>query len=461
MKIVIVLTLFLLSTVVMGAKCDFIPKQSIPEWVNGERSLEGYYVGVGVNGRTAKGSEVQIQRSHTDAVRDLAENIEVNISHQISIYQKSGNSSYSNRETESLTVSSSHASLKNVETDGIWLDDNSCLVWTRVKLKRKIVEEETYRQIQRGSLQGLEEMLNNISVDTADAEQQLDLVERINHRIKSIDFTVIKPKGIKSRLKLRLQQLTDSLLESQQESYSAEELFGRARESIAQSNSDSAQRNHHIVAALGYYRDVLNQFPYSTNPNEWSEKAAYQIAMLELQRKNPCSTKKYLDEIKANSNSRAWVLKVKKIYRKAKCGKKERRSYEFRNTFEEKRVLVQCRYIIKRERVWNNICDKVISYFNQNGAVATDEAGRSNYFDFSILIESRGQVKTRLKGDRNEYQFEGEVMTEVESDGSSFLEDSYSGIGGWNPISEKMAIDVLGVHVYKRFIDALHRQLGE
>ena len=106
--------------------------------------------------------------------------------------------------------------------------------------------------------------------------------------------------------------------------------------------------------------------------------------------------------------------------------------------------------------------DKIVSHFKSNGAIATRRAanGGGADADFSVRVFSTGNVKTRAGSGSTEYQFEGDISTSIDSDARMIMEDNYSGIGGWNPVSEKMAMEVLGIHVYKRFVDRLNRELG-
>ena len=95
---------------------NFLPAAAQPDWINGTRTVTGYFVGVGVASKSSKGSDFQIEKSQQDAIRDLSENIEVTIKSQLTIRQSSDDStSFSSEEAESLIVTSSNASLKNLE----------------------------------------------------------------------------------------------------------------------------------------------------------------------------------------------------------------------------------------------------------------------------------------------------------------------------------------------------------
>jgi len=109
---------------------------------------------------------------------------------------------------------------------------------------------------------------------------------------------------------------------------------------------------------------------------------------------------------------------------------------------------------------WANVCEKIINHLNSHGAIAQKVTSlKDSQADFLVSVSGSGAVETRTKTENKEFQFRGDIKTNVSHRGGLLLEDNYSGIGGWNPVSEKMAIDVLGIHVFKRFIKSLNKEL--
>ena len=58
-----------------------------------------------------------------------------------------------------------------------------------------------------------------------------------------------------------------------------------------------------------------------------------------------------------------------------------------------------------------------------------------------------------------DYQFKGKLLTRVVSDASDEFADNYSGVGGWNPISRDMAMEVLALQVSRRWQDKYYQQM--
>jgi hypothetical protein len=439
-----------------------LPAAPQPDWINGTRTVAGYFVGVGVASKSAKGSDFQIEKSQQDAIRDLSENIEVTIKSQLTIRQSSDDStSFSSEEAESLIVTSSNASLKNVLTDKVWLDRNSCLVWTRVKISKAIVEAESNRQQQLARVARLQALIDAADSSTTDTDAALEKLERASVLLAYIDFSVIDADGQKAELTLRINQVTENLETRSETSASAQSLFLAAREHLQLARTDSANKKQHENDALNSYRRIVTDFPFGSDASRWSEKASFEIATIELQHNNPCAAQVQLNKIKDFSSDSQWVLKSRKLLRKARCSEQDRIAYNFRNMFDAKQVNVECYYDLNNPVAWENVCDKIVSHFNSNGAIATLHNAGSNDTPstFQIQVTSSGNLNTRDSSGKTEYQFQGDIGTRMTSGSQLVLEDNYSGIGGWNPVSEQMAMDVLGIHVFKRFIKALNHEI--
>ncbi|MDC1286378.1 LPP20 family lipoprotein [Gammaproteobacteria bacterium] len=445
-----------------AASCDFLPATPQPDWINGARTLPGYYLGVGVASKSAKGSDFQLEKSQQDAIRDLSENIEVTIKSQLTIRQSSDDStSFSSEEAESLIVTSSNASLQNVLTDKVWLDRNSCLVWTRVKISKAIVEAEADRQQESARVLKLQGLIDAADSSTADTEAALEKLELASVLLAYIDFSLIDADSQKAEFSLRIKQITENLKTRSKTSESAQNLFLRAREQLQLARTDTANKKQHENDALNSYRRIVTEFPFGGDANRWSEKASFEIATIELQRNNPCAAQVQLSKIKDSSSDSQWVLKSRKLLRKARCSEQDRIAYNFRNMFDAKRVNVECHYRLNNPVAWENVCDKIVSHFNSNGAIAAryNAKGKDTPSAFRIQVTSSGNLNTRDSAGKIEYQFQGDISTRMTNGSQLILEDNYSGIGGWNPVSERMAMEVLGIHVFKRFIKALNREI--
>ena len=119
--------------------CDFLPETAQPAWVAGENRLPGYYVGVGESD-TRRGSAEAQKMAKQRALADLSSSISTHVTQRLSIQINTGsgeNSFQKNFEERTKTITQN--SIKNSTRDAIWLDRQSCRLWTRVKVSEKEV----------------------------------------------------------------------------------------------------------------------------------------------------------------------------------------------------------------------------------------------------------------------------------------------------------------------------------
>ncbi len=462
LRILGLLSTFLLQTASANS-CDFLAPNPQPDWINGESQIQGYYVGIGVSGKSRKGSDFQIKKSAQDAKRDLSENIQVTIKSKFLISQtiKSTGSSdeLSEQQAETLTLTTSLATLKNIITDEIWLDRKSCLVWTRVKVKKSTVQKEAHKQLQLAKINAVQALLKTIDTETSSTKNELHKIELAEKKFNYIDFSAL-PKEQPETLQLQINQIKGILQSNFANTKSAEKLFSDAGMLQSKAKNEVSNKKQLMAKALQNYNNILIQYPFGFDENDWSEKAAFEIASLEIQRENSCAAKNAIEKIINLSNSERWRVKAKRMRRKARCNANDQLTYNFRNAFDAKKVSVFCSYKLTRTFRWKNVCEKIITHLNSHGALAKSvKTLTGNNADFLIHVEATGTVETRITATKKEYQFKGDITTRVNHQATLFLDDQYSGIGGWNPVSEKMAMEVLGIHVFKRFIKNLNKQL--
>ena len=82
--------------------------------------------------------------------------------------------------------------------------------------------------------------------------------------------------------------------------------------------------------------------------------------------------------------------------------------------------------------------------------------------DNQVVVTASGRI-VRRDSERSpmgeEVRFAGTINTLLIGGGTE-VEESYSGMGGWNPVGEDMAMEVLGIHAFRRFRDLLERHLN-
>jgi hypothetical protein len=79
-------------------------------------------------------------------------------------------------------------------------------------------------------------------------------------------------------------------------------------------------------------------------------------------------------------------------------------------------------------------------------------------------MAAKGKLNTRENADNpfgEDVRFAGEIRTVAQKKGKPHFQDRYKGAGGWNPMGEEMAMDVLALHVFKRWKAKYYQNLGQ
>ncbi len=86
-----------------------------------------------------------------------------------------------------------------------------------------------------------------------------------------------------------------------------------------------------------------------------------------------------------------------------------------------------------------------------------------NHPDIVLVAAACGRINRReapASPSGQDCQFSGEIRTVVATGTKPVFMDRYQGTGGWNPMGEEMALDVLALHSCKRWQTAMLKHLG-
>ena len=153
-----------------------------------------------------------IKQARSMALENLAQNIKVKVKGELKV------TSIQNDKNNHITFSeniqsnlSTHADITifNIDQDGLWLDQEKCIVWIRIKVNQSLVDQlfmisqaETNYDIANQSDLSLKERLRKI-------EESIDLIQ-------SVDFSIVPTKGQMS-IYLKKYRKLQSNLKSQEE----------------------------------------------------------------------------------------------------------------------------------------------------------------------------------------------------------------------------------------------------
>lgn len=480
-----VISLMLIFGVMNNAyseSCDFLPPSAQPDWTFESPTIKGYYVGVGIAEDDGDGADEQIEQARLSALNDLSSNIEVKIKSVLSAdiqEERLGDSSVTKKDFRQLTEAITSNAVKEVEVDSTWLDRKHCIVWMRVKVKRKIIDDAQAREFMIALIEQLDAHFEHASNREATIDERETALKRAYVLLDEIDFT--KAKGKKSRkyyqrlldsLAVRVSKFVGGKEEAKVLRMDAENLLLKA-----DSASDADERKKLRVEAVGKLKSIIATNPIGEREGSTEgESAAFKIAEVEKERNNACEAQLQYEIVRDRSKSDEWVGKAGKLLETVKCTRKNRKTRAWRKEFDGIRTSFVCAYDLKSDvDEWDKPCENIANFLQGHGALSgidtgltsdqivqmayqldknSDAAGKLKDKGRVVMFVAKGKIKNR-KNPKNpmgeDHQFTGKVYSYLMENGKLEFRDKYTGTGGWNPVSEEMAMEVLGLNVAKRW----------
>lgn len=452
------LLLSLPAPVAAASSCDFLPEEAMPGWVQQLSTDGARFYGVGLQ-QQMRDTQGMVDAAQANAIADLAQNIEVDVRAQFTsdvTLRRVGERELTEAEISDITETISRMTLEEVATEDQWLDRDSCVLWTLVSITREKVRELRRSAVHELRIELVEEALaraDDDSLGLTDRNAALAVAESL---VDATDFSLLFEGYDEASMRVRIEgigSVLDSLFERRvvpQERLSA--ALGELEQ--ARSTSDFAAGREAVAAALGSLRQVIADFPFGSEPNLVAENAAFAVADAEVQRGDRCAAKMQYQIVVDRSRSEEWRGRAAERETQIPCNQAGRDSYLLRRALDGRRVAVVCTIDLGTGREpWSKPCDAAASFIQAHGGIAEDDESAATLV---LEIAASGQLNTRENA-RNpngvDYQFSGSVSTRMTDSGETVYSDEYSGVGGWNPISQAMALEVLGVHASRRFED--------
>jgi len=476
---------FIISTTsysAYSARCDFLPPAPQPEWTFESAAIKGYYVGVGLAEKNDDAADAQIENAKQVAIADLASSIEVSVRSSLKIdirEQRSGGSARVDQDVQQLTETITDTSLKEVQIDSTWLDRKRCIVWVRVKIARSIIEAKQNRELQSRKVALLDSLYDEASDKTASATDKNNALDQAYIVFNEIDFTALK--GVTS--KVYYQRLLDNLGKGVRKSASsiekAEQLRQQAEQLLLQANeaSDANVRKSKTAEAVSKLKQIVADNPVGGSSVSFvSESARFRIAEIEKARNNSCEAQFQYEIVRDRTQSKEWKDNAAQLVETTRCTSRNKKHRAWRKSFDGVRTTYLCASDIAGVTdEWGKPCENLQGFLSGFGSLGADYPDITNdqlvqlayQLDKSpdaasklkgngrvLIFVSKGKIKS-WRNDKNpmgdDHQFSGRIYSYVLHDGKLEFKDKYTGTGGWNPVSEEMAVEVLGLNVAKRW----------
>ena len=159
----------------------------------------------------------------------------------------------------------------------------------------------------------------------------------------------------------------------------------------------------------------------------------------------------------------------------------EREAFLWHKGFSGKRISIYAGYAADGKIAnWNKMRDEIAKVLANAGAIVIPASASSvvawsavattpwtrdadSRIDLVLVAAANGRINRRTAPASpfgSDCQFAGEISTVVSGGSMPVFMDRYQGVGGWNPMGEEMALDVLAIHAIKRWQTAMLKQLG-
>lgn len=468
----------LLSPLSFAAQCS--GSGARPDWVDSPESVTGeYFLAAGVSDDPRASLAERIATAKQNALKNLSEMIEVSVRNDLVLEQSSRNvagKELTDSNLQSITRTSTNASLRNVEAVATWEDPDTCAIWLRARVSRKHVEQGKREGLAKTLFAVLNEQLAVVQDESAPLNGRLSMVDAALEMLPRIALEFIPEASsadyygqLLNRYRKELQQMRDDLDQAKLALNSADVLVGRAA-----GQTSEIDKSRTLGTAAGAYKTLLAKHANGLPPVFESGDILFKLGEVEELRGSSCGAKSYFQQAADSRqiNDRREIARKKA--ETLSCSPEDMEKTLWRQYFEGRPTTLVCYYSAGGSKgAWNKACDGLNNVIRPLGAdvvvrVQPLSAAQVQEFQQGGIPNSLGQpghlvlgivALGKMKSRGNEYQFEGGMTTFVLEDRTAVFADRFQGTTGWNPISRQMVMDVLGINVVKRWRDKFSKFL--
>jgi hypothetical protein len=479
-------TLLIASSLLAGAagaaSCDFLPEAPQPGWTTQPPTIAGRYAGVGVAERARKSDFAQLRElSRQAALRDLAQGIEVSVRSALSVEvtSRSGTAGeLTQQDVKQITETTTEVALKDVTADEQWLDRKRCMLWTLVSVPNAVVATARELALQRRQLARVQEGIAAAEDPARSFDARLQGADTADALLERIDFRLLAGEADRGALRTRIDGIRAPLRAQRANREKVRTLQGEAESLLARASAEPnlTSRRRLAADAAAKLKEALRLLPVGTPGASEPDALALRLADLERERGNSCAAKRGYERVAEASLDAAARTRAAGAAAAIACTDEDEETYAWRKLFDGRGVTLRCAVRASgTARAWDSACSRAATFLQGSGAVVVNgnglgtpaqvvEAAKRLAADPSavpdsdaewlLLLVADGQLNQRPSpqaAGRQDYQFEGGAYAFVVGAGATEFSDAFQGVGGWNPVSGAMAVDVLGIHLIDRW----------
>jgi hypothetical protein len=460
-----------------AAKCPEFTGGPQPEWVTRNAAPAGTYTGVGQAQKGLLALNDQMALAKQAALRDLAGSIRVSVRSELNLRESAQSvdgKTQSRTDVVSSTQTSTEIELADVRPDETWMDAKGCVIWVRVKVEEAVVRLQRLREFFRAA--------EDASVPLADRERALEQARAL---IPGVDFSRARDGATREYFDTLARRLTLVLANARGRFEMNEKDFRQAQELLQQARltRDVAEQARLALPARELLTKVSSSVAFGKAPDYWPEQALWELGDFETQAGNPCEARRLMQDLQRRASG-DWQSKAGTRLGELSCSPAQQQLSALRRLAYGRDVALICIYEINgppgagrgagaKAEHWNRACADMTSLLSESGAatVAANElapgaaaavaescargcARAPGGEGLTLVFFAKGALASRKNPENpmgKDWQFKGDIKTYVLDAGKPEFADAYAGIGGWNPISGEMAMDVIGIQAHRRF----------
>jgi hypothetical protein len=457
----------LLAPAAHAAKCPEFTGGPQPEWVTKNTAPEGWYTGVGQAPKGLLALNDQMALAKQAALRDLAGGIRVSVRSELNLRETATGSDgklQTTTDVRSDTQTRTEIELADVRPDETWMDPNACVIWVRVKVEEAVVRLQRLREFFRAA--------EDAAVPLPDRERALEQGRAL---IPSVDFGRARDGSSREYFETLAKRLTLVLANARGSFEMNEKNFRQAQELLQQARltRDVGEQAKLALPARELLTKVSSSVPFGKAPDYWPEQAMWELADFETQAGNPCEAKRLMQDLQRRASG-DWQSKAGSRLSGLSCSPAQQQTSALRRLAYGRDVSLICVYKAgAKAQHWNRACADLTSLLSESGAAKVDAntlepaaaagiaescargcAKAPGGEGLTLVFFAKGDLASRKNPENpmgKDWQFKGDVKTYVLNGSKAEFADNYTGIGGWNPISSEMAMDVIGIQAGRRF----------
>ncbi|HLP98834.1 MAG TPA: hypothetical protein VK149_10345 [Sideroxyarcus sp.] len=451
-----------------------------PEWVDIPDSItDEFFFAAGVSEDPRASLAERIATAKQNALKNLSEVIEVSVKNDLILEQssrKTAGREMTDSNFQSITKTSTNASLRNVEVVATWEDPKTCSIWLRARVAKKHVEQGKREGMAKTLFGVLNEQLTVVQDESAPLDARLTATDAALEVLPRIALEFIPEANsaghygqILGRFKKELQQQRDDLDQAKTALGSADMLVGKAG-----GQTSEIEKSKALGAAASAYRNLLAKHSAGLPPVFESGDILFKLGEVEELRGSSCGAKSYYQQAADSKqlNDRREIARKKA--EALNCSAEDMEKTLWRQYFEGRPTTLVCYFNSGADKgSWNKACDGLNNIVRPLGADITVRAQPLS--PAQVLALQKGAIPQtlaepgklvlgvvalgKMKSRSREFQFEGGMTTFLLENGTTVFSDRFQGTTGWNPISPEMVMDVLGINVVKRWKDKFSKFL--